>query len=103
MKNIIIADDSPTVRKTAEIALAGSDYNFIHAENGADALAKVKDLFDRGEKVGRHVPSLTGIGKNGNRFLVVFDQDANLPISPQRLEADLLADFELQHFGMGMQ
>ncbi len=51
MKNIILADDSPTVRKTAEFALSDNNYNFIHAENGAQALEKAKELIANGEEL----------------------------------------------------
>jgi two-component system, chemotaxis family, chemotaxis protein CheY len=51
MKHIMVIDDSVTIRTSVEYALKGLGFSLDHAENGADALEKVKDLKGRGQDV----------------------------------------------------
>ncbi|MCP4131382.1 MAG: response regulator [bacterium] len=44
MKSILIADDSPTIRKSVELSIKGLGLNIVEAENGSDALNKVKQM-----------------------------------------------------------
>ena len=41
--NIMVIDDSSTIRRSAEIFLSQGGYNVILAEDGFDALAKIND------------------------------------------------------------
>ncbi len=43
MKNILVVDDSPTIRTAVKFALKGDDYQILEAENGTQALAIIKD------------------------------------------------------------
>ena len=51
MKHIMVIDDSVTIRTSVEYALKGLGFSLDHAENGADALEKVKDLKGKGQDV----------------------------------------------------
>src|SRR5688500_11053494 len=42
MKDLLVVDDSKTIRLAVKIQLQGSDYTVHEAENGADALALLK-------------------------------------------------------------
>ena len=65
MKHIMVIDDSPTIRTSVEFALNGLGMSMSQAENGSDALDKVKKIKSSGDEValrdafGRH-----HIGKN---------------------------------------
>ncbi len=48
-KQIVIIDDSPTVRASVEFAIKGLGFPIMHAENGSDALQKIKTLKDKGD------------------------------------------------------
>src|SRR5271157_1087619 len=49
MKHIMVIDDSVTIRTSVEYALKGLGFPLDHAENGADALEKVKALKEKGQ------------------------------------------------------
>ncbi len=51
MKHIMVIDDSITIRTSVEYALHGMGFTVDHAENGADALDKVKALKEKGHEV----------------------------------------------------
>ena len=43
MNKILVVDDEPTIRELAQIILQDEGYSVITAENGVDAIQKVKD------------------------------------------------------------
>src|SRR5208337_4270567 len=51
MKHIMVIDDSVTIRTSVEYALKGLGFPLDQAENGADALEKVKALKEKGQDV----------------------------------------------------
>ena len=51
MKHIMVIDDSVTIRTSVEYALKSLGFSMDHAENGADALQKVKVLKEKGQDV----------------------------------------------------
>ncbi len=51
MKHIMIIDDSPTIRTSVEYALMGLGYPMDNAENGSDALEKIKGIKGKGDDV----------------------------------------------------
>jgi two-component system chemotaxis response regulator CheY len=51
MKHIMIIDDSPTIRTSVEYALMGLGYPMDNAENGSDALEKIKSIKSKGDDV----------------------------------------------------
>jgi two-component system chemotaxis response regulator CheY len=51
MKHIMVIDDSPTIRTSVEYALKELGYPMEHAENGSDAIEKVKGIKSKGDDV----------------------------------------------------
>jgi two-component system chemotaxis response regulator CheY len=47
----MVIDDSPTIRLSVEFAVKKLGYPIQQAENGVDALAKVKDIRKRGDDI----------------------------------------------------
>ncbi len=61
-KDVLVVDDSPTMRKMLMSALSGyKDFRFIEAENGADALAKVATNQVRLIFLDYNMPQMNGI------------------------------------------
>lgn len=48
-KYIVVIDDSPTIRISVQMALKELGIAFEEADNGVDALAKIKKLKERGD------------------------------------------------------
>jgi len=89
MINIILADDSNTVRKTAEFALADSGYNFIHAENGSAALVKAREIIDSGEELSLCITDINMPEVDGITFIKEFRKlDRFTPILVLTTETD---------------
>lgn len=66
MKHIVVIDDSPTIRTSVEYAIRGLGHSVTHAENGIDALDKVKGIKDKGDDVALclvdiNMPEMDGI------------------------------------------
>lgn len=51
MKHIMVIDDSPTIRTSVAFALNELGYAMDQAENGSDALEKVKSIKGKGDDV----------------------------------------------------
>ena len=63
---IAIIDDSPTVRVSVEYAIKSFGMPVLHAENGQDALEKIKTLIDGGDELALcvcdiNMPEMDGI------------------------------------------
>jgi len=43
-KNVLVADDSPTMRKLISMVLASDDFRLIEVDNGADAVVKAQEM-----------------------------------------------------------
>jgi two-component system, chemotaxis family, chemotaxis protein CheY len=50
MKYILVIDDSPTIRISVEYALKKVSVPIKHAENGQDALQKIREFKDAGDE-----------------------------------------------------
>ena len=51
MKHIMVIDDSVTIRTSIEFSLKSMGWPIKHAENGMDALTKIKELKEKGESI----------------------------------------------------
>jgi len=65
-KYIMVIDDSPTIRISVEFAIKGLGYPIEQAENGVDALSKLKIITDKGGDVALiccdvNMPQMDGI------------------------------------------
>jgi two-component system chemotaxis response regulator CheY len=72
MKHIMLIDDSVTIRTSVEYALNGLGYSMAHAENGADALEKVKDLRGKGQDVALCIVDMNMPVMDGITFIGEF-------------------------------
>jgi len=72
MKNIMIIDDSLTIRTSVEFALKELGYPMELAENGSDALQKVKGIKSRGEDVALCIVDINMPVMDGITFISEF-------------------------------
>lgn len=68
-KNILIVDDSPTLRASVNFALAGKGYNVFQAENGEKGLEKLKTTRKRKERINLIISDIDMPRMNGFEFL----------------------------------
>lgn len=89
MKNILITDDSPTIRKSAEYALKKLDYNVLQAENGQNALDKIKELKSKGEEISLCVVDINMPVMGGLEFIELFrKEDKYTPVMVLTTESE---------------
>jgi two-component system chemotaxis response regulator CheY len=72
MKHIMVIDDSVTIRTSVEYALKELGYFMDHAENGSDALAKVKNIKDKGGDVALCIVDVNMPVMDGITFITEF-------------------------------
>jgi len=72
MKHIMVIDDSPTIRTSVDFAIRGLGYPLDHAENGADALAKLKELKKKGDDVALCIVDINMPVMDGITFISEF-------------------------------
>jgi two-component system chemotaxis response regulator CheY len=68
-KNILIVDDSPTLRASVNFVLTGGGYNVYQADNGAAGLQMLDELKKKGERVNLIVSDVNMPRMNGLEFL----------------------------------
>ena len=71
-KYIVVIDDSPTVRTSVEFAIKELGYPIEHAENGVDALQKVKAIKDKGEDTALLICDINMPQMDGITFIKEF-------------------------------
>jgi two-component system chemotaxis response regulator CheY len=80
-RNILIIDDSPTIRISVEFALKGLGLGVIQAENGVDALNKVKTARDKGDEIALCICDINMPQMDGITFINEFrKQDRFTPV-----------------------
>jgi two-component system chemotaxis response regulator CheY len=72
MKHIMVIDDSITIRTSVEYALKGLGFPLDHAENGAEALEKVKALKEKGQEVALCIVDVNMPVMDGITFISKF-------------------------------
>ncbi len=72
MKHIMVIDDSPTIRTSVEYALDGLGFAMEHAENGSDALEKVKTIKGSGGDVALCIVDINMPVMDGITFIGEF-------------------------------
>lgn len=72
MKNILVIDDSLTIRKSVELTLKKLGHNIIEAENGAEALRQIDTLKEKGEKIALCITDMNMPVMNGMDFIEEF-------------------------------
>lgn len=89
MKHIVIIDDSPTIRTSVEYTLKDLGYGMVHAENGLDALNKIKDLSDKGEEIAMCIVDINMPQMDGITFIKKFrENDKFTPVIVLTTEAE---------------
>lgn len=73
MKNYIMTiDDSPTIRASVEYTVKDTGYPIKQAENGVDALDKIKEIKDAGNDVALCIVDINMPQMNGIEFIDEF-------------------------------
>jgi two-component system, chemotaxis family, chemotaxis protein CheY len=68
-KNILIVDDSPTLRASVNFVLSGSGYNILQADNGETGLQKLEESRKKGERIHLVISDINMPKMNGLEFL----------------------------------
>lgn len=76
-KTVMLIDDSLTLRQMLKITLRKDGYEILEAENGVDALEKVK-----GQKINLFICDLNMPKMNGIEFIKTVKQDKNFAYTP---------------------
>ena len=74
-KYIVVIDDSPTVRTSVEFAIKELGYPIEHAENGVDALQKIKAIKGKGEDTVLLICDINMPQMDGITFIKEFRKD----------------------------
>ncbi|MBN2401798.1 MAG: response regulator [Spirochaetes bacterium] len=72
MQYIIIIDDSLTIRAIVELVLKNLGYAIQHAENGEDALKKIREIIEKGDGISLCVTDINMPVMDGISFLEEF-------------------------------
>ncbi len=69
-KNILIVDDSPTLRASVRFVLSSEgNYNIYQADNGKVALQRLKEIKAKGERINLIISDINMPEMNGLEFL----------------------------------
>lgn len=68
-KNILIVDDSPTLRASVNFVLTSGGYNVFQADNGEAGLNKLDEIRKKGERVNLIISDVNMPKMNGIEFL----------------------------------
>ncbi len=77
-KNILIVDDSPTLRASVTFVLVGAGYNVFQADNGETGLRKLEELRKKGERVHLVICDINMPKMNGLEFLKIVKEKESL-------------------------
>ena len=75
MKYIMVIDDSPTIRTSVTFAVKPLGYEIQQAENGVDALKKIKDILTNGDEIVLCIVDINMPEMNGISFIKEFKKD----------------------------
>ena len=74
-KYILVVDDSPTIRVSVEFALKAVGIPVQQAENGVDALKKIKTLTEKGDAIAMGIVDVNMPQMDGIAFIKNFRKD----------------------------
>jgi two-component system, chemotaxis family, chemotaxis protein CheY len=74
-KYILIIDDSPTIRISVEFAIKNLGCKLQHAENGIEALEKVKEINEKGGEIALCITDINMPQMDGITFINEFRKD----------------------------
>ena len=75
MKYIMVIDDSPTIRTSVTFAVKPLGYEIQQAENGVDALQKIKTLVSEGNEIALCVVDVNMPEMDGITFIKEFKKE----------------------------
>jgi two-component system, chemotaxis family, chemotaxis protein CheY len=82
-KNILIVDDSPTLRASVNFVLTGGGYNVFQADNGETGLQMLDEIKKKGERVNMIVSDVNMPKMNGLEFLrAIKDKNSSYKYIP---------------------
>jgi len=88
-KVIMVIDDSPTIRVSVEMALKGTGVVIKQAENGQDALDKIKEIKEGGGDIALCISDINMPVMNGIEFIQEFRKtDKFTPVVVLTTEAE---------------
>ena len=89
MNYILVIDDSPTIRTSVKLAIEDVGYEIEMAENGEDALDKVRKIKGKGDDISLCVTDINMPVMDGIRFIKEFrTNDKFTPILVLTTESD---------------
>ncbi len=68
-KNILIVDDSPTLRASVNFVLSGGGYEIFQADNGESGLKKLDEIKKSGKRINLIISDINMPKMNGLEFL----------------------------------
>ncbi|MCP5047632.1 MAG: response regulator [bacterium] len=68
-KNILIVDDSPTLRASVNFVLSGGGYEVFQADNGEAGLKKLEEIKKSGKRINLIISDINMPKMNGLEFL----------------------------------
>lgn len=77
-KNILIVDDSPTLRASVNFVLKDSGFNVLQAEDGLAALKKLEDTRKKKQRVNLIISDINMPKMNGIEFLKTVKDSKSL-------------------------
>ena len=77
-KNILIVDDSPTLRASVNFVLSGSGYNVLQAENGEAGLEKLEEVRKDKVRINLIISDINMPKINGIEFLKIVKDPKSL-------------------------
>jgi two-component system chemotaxis response regulator CheY len=82
-KNILIVDDSPTLRASVNFVLSGGGYEVFQADNGVSGLKKLEEIKKSGKRINLIISDVNMPKMNGLEFLgKVKDKDSAFKFIP---------------------
>ena len=71
-KYIMIIDDSPTIRISVDFAIKNLGFTLMQAENGMDALTKIKSIKEKGDDIAMGISDINMPQMDGIAFIREF-------------------------------
>lgn len=71
-KYIMIIDDSPTIRISVDFAIKNLGFTLMQAENGNDALTKIKSIKEKGDEIAMCISDINMPQMDGIAFIREF-------------------------------
>ncbi len=82
-KNILIVDDSPTLRASVNFVLSSGGYNVFQADNGETGLKKLEEMTKKGDRINLIISDINMPKMNGLEFLrAVKDMKSSFKFIP---------------------